>query len=421
VGAGTFWVAVGAATGQAATLLANVLVANTLGPERFGAYAFLQSTQNSFALVAQLSMGLAAARYLPLWRAEHPDKVAQFLGFGTAFCLGLGLFIGLGFCGFALVFDLQLNMTKAETWRALLVTTACVPLLALSLFQNGVLMGFESFRTFAWVSIVAALCAMALPAVGAHWAATEGAIAGLAAVALVRAFIGRRVVSMTAAAAGIRTRFSRSREMLRLMIDFALPGSLTAAVAAFSQWSVATMILHQFGAREFSLYAVTFSIRQIVLFVPVQLASVSLTLMSRRMAQGGDSDPTSIFRSSLSVTLAAAGMIALLVGAAAQPVLSIFGPEFSAAKNLLLLMLVSAFLEAGATAAYQILPARGLMWKSLKWVGLPRDLGLLLFAWLAVPKWGIYGGAIALILCQANAMVGIYLAARTGAIETRPH
>jgi hypothetical protein len=51
-------------------------------------------------------------------------------------------------------------------------------------------------------------------------------------------------------------------------------------------------------------------------------------------------------------------------------------------------------------------------------VGLPRDLGLLLFAWFAVPKWGIYGGAVTLLLSQIVAILGIYLAVRTGASET---
>jgi O-antigen/teichoic acid export membrane protein len=421
VGTGTFWVALGAVAGQAATLASNVFVANILGPERFGAYAFLQSTQNSFALVAQLSLGLAAARYLPQWRIEHPEKAAQFLGFGTVFCLGLGLAVGTGFCIFAVLFELDLDMPPGETLRVLFITAGCVPLLALSLFQNGVLMGLESFRALAWVSLAMALCAIALPALGARWLASEGAVFGLAAVALVRAIAGRQVVTLAAATAGIRAMYSRSRELARLIFDFALPGSLTASAAAIAQWSVATMILHQSGAMQFSLYAVTFSIRQIVLFVPVQLASVSLTLMSRRTTQADDSDPSAIFRTSLVVTLATAGLIALIVGSAAEIVLKVFGPEFSVAKTLLRLMLVSAFLEAAATSAYQILPARGLMWKSLKWVGLPRDLSLLLLAWLAVPEWGIYGGAAALILCQLVAIAGIYLAVRRGAARVRTH
>lgn len=402
----------GAGAGQAATLVANVLVANALGTKLFGAYAFLQTSQNAFALVAQLSMGLAAARYLPMWRTGQPDRAGQFLGFGTAFCLVLGLATGAGFSLFAIIFDLDLGMSSAETVRVVLITGVCVPVLAMTLFQNGVLMGFESFRVFALVSGVAALSAVVLPALGARVHAVEGAILGLAAVALIRAVAGRYAIAKAAAAQGIRPRFSRSREMLHPIFDFALPGSLTVVAATVAQWSVGALILHQSGSMQFSLYAVTFSIRQLVLFIPVQLASVSLSLMSRRMSKGADSDHSAIFGASLLVTLITAGAIALVVGLAAETVLSVFGADFTAATTLLRIMLASAFLEAAATSIYQILPARGLMWKSLKWVGLPRDLSLLLVASIAVPKWGIYGGAAALLLCQIVAIAGIWLAVR---------
>jgi len=419
VSAGTFWVAMGAGTGQAATLIANVLVANVLGKESFGAYAFLQSTQNAFALVAQLSMGLAAARYLPQWRTERPEQAGQFVGFGTVFCLLTGLAIGVGFGLFAFIFKLPLGLPPDETLRALLITAACVPLLALTLFQNGVLMGLESFRAFALVSLATAICAVALPALGARISAAEGAIIGLAIVALIRAISGNRVVAGAAAAAGIRPQFSRSREMLHPILNFALPGTLTAVGATFAQWTLGTLILHQAGATQFALYAVTYSIRQIVLFVPVQLASVSLSLLSRRSSTDGETVQSKIFGASLIVTLFAAGSIALVVGIAAEPVLSLFGKDFTAATTLLRIMLVSAFLEAAATSIYQILPARGLMWKSLKWVGLPRDLSLLLVACIAVPKWGTYGGAAALLLCQFIAIGGIWLAVRGGTAGPR--
>jgi O-antigen/teichoic acid export membrane protein len=413
IGEGTFWVAVGAAAGQGATLVANILVANALEPARFGAYAFLLSTQNALALIAQLSLGLAATKYLPNWRVQEPQRAGEFLGFGTAFTAGLGLLVAAGFAAIAVIMGIDLGLAQPEALRVMLLAAAVVPLLGLILFQSGALIGFEAFRAYAILSVVTAIFAVALPALGARIYDVQGAICGLALVALLRAAWGRTLIAGRARAHGMRAVYTPSRAMVRLLFDFALPGSLTVAVAGLAQWAVGSLILHQRGAAQFALYAVAFSIRQVVLFVPVQLASVSLALMSNRAGRADAAGHSTVFAASLSLTLAAAGAIALIVGLAARPVLAMFGPAFVAGESLLRLMLVSAFLEAAATSAYQILPARGLMWTSLKWVGLPRDLTLLLVASLAVPQFGDDGGAAALILSQLVALTGIWLVSRS--------
>lgn len=411
VGAGTFWVALGAAATQGATLGANVLIANLLGPDRFGAYAFLQATQNALALIAQLSLGLAATKYLANWKHADRERANVLLGSGTVLTGALGLLAAAVFAALMHQWSDRLELPSGEVSRVILYATPAVPLLALILLQNGVILGFHAFRAYAILAVTMALLAVALPAIGADLFGVEGAVLGLLAVALVRIFAGGKLIAGEARAHGLRASFNGSRIVLRMVMDFALPGVLTALLSSVTLWWIGLLLLHEGGTAQFGLYSVAFAVRQLVLFVPVQLAAVSLALISKD-ASVGESQGADVLRTSLLLTILLAGTIALICGFAAEPILTIFNAGFAEGSSFLRLMLVSAFLEALATSAYQVLPAKGLMWKSLKWVGIPRDTLMLLVAWFAVPQWGEFGVATALIAGQLAAFAGIYAASR---------
>jgi O-antigen/teichoic acid export membrane protein len=406
----TLWVTVAVAAPQAATLLSNVAVANLLGPERFGIYGFAQTSLNTFASIAQLSLGLAATRFLPDWRTREPALAGEFLARAATFVLAFGLLLAAGFSGALAMFDGAAWSAQAFDAPVLLAFLVAIPLLALGLLQNGVFVGCEWFKPYALVSVVTAALSVAVPALGAHLLAVQGAICGLAIAILIRVIAGTVTILRKLALTDIRLNLQRSGTFMRTVRDFALPSSAGFLLASLAQWLAALLLLNSSGAGSFGLYVATLSVRQIVVFVPAQLAGVTLTHMSKRPEPELQRQ---VFRLSVVLTAIVAAVITGLCAIFAEQLLRLFGAGFAVGEVLLLTMLASAFVESVAVALYQVLPHRGRMWKSLTYVNIPRDGALLLLALFAIPRWGAVGLAAALLASQVIAVAGIVLAARS--------
>jgi O-antigen/teichoic acid export membrane protein len=408
----TVWVTVAVAASQAATLVSNVAVANLLGPERFGIYGFAQTTLNTFALIAQLSLGLGATRFLPDWRSREPARAGEFLARAATFVLAFGLLLAVGFVGVTALFAGAAWSPASLDGPVRLALLVAIPLLALGLLQNGVFIGMEWFRSYALVSVVMALLSVAFPAVGALLAGVQGAICALALAIVVRVAVGAATILRKLSTTDIRLNLRRTGTFMRVVRDFAVPSSVGFFLASAAQWLSSLLLLHSSGAGSFGVYVATLSVRQIVVFVPAQLAGVTLTLMSKR------SEPElqrQVFLLSVVLTAIVAALITGVCALFAGDLLRLFGAGFTVGEGLLLTMLASAFVESVAVAMYQVLPHQGRMWKSLTHVNIPRDGALLLLAWLAVPRFGAIGLALALLASQVIAVIGTALAARSRA------
>jgi O-antigen/teichoic acid export membrane protein len=136
---------------------------------------------------------------------------------------------------------------------------------------------------------------------------------------------------------------------------------------------------------------------------------VTLTLMSKRPEPELQRQ---VFRLSVALTAIVAALITGVCAIFAENLLRLFGAGFAVGEGLLLTMLASAFVESVAVAMYQVLPHRGRMWRSLTFVNIPRDGALLLLAFLAVPRFGAMGLAVALLASQVIAVLGIAFASR---------
>ena len=92
---GVIWMAVAAAVGQGAIFLAGVLIANTVGTRQFGTYGFLQGTLTNWSLVASMSSGLLATRYLAAYGRSDAARAGQVLGYCTIVTASAGCLAGI--------------------------------------------------------------------------------------------------------------------------------------------------------------------------------------------------------------------------------------------------------------------------------------------------------------------------------------
>lgn len=406
------WMAISAAIGQAATLVAGALVANAVGTRGFGTYGFLQSTLINWSTIATLSSGLLATRYIAAYARSDTRRAGQVLGYCAVATAVAGSVAGVAL--FASRTFLTQGIDDAHSVLAGLSIVALVlPFSSLTLFQTGALVGLERFRLQAVLSSVQAVVFVVGPFLGAVAYGPIGAVAGLA-IAYVLRFATHGVALLRAAGArGIRVTLGDARAIRPLFMRFALPASLTGLTTNAGIWVGSLLLIAQTGGpHHMGLFAAALNFRLLVLFLPVQISTISVPLLTRHLTGGEHAQFKSVLRAATLGTAVAAGGLALVLALLAPLLLRLFGPGFSEAENLTRLLLLGAVVEAVSGAMYQALPSREQMWRSLLFVALPRDGMFVVAALLLVPRFQSIGLGIAFLISQCVGLAGVLAARR---------
>ncbi len=272
---------------QGATLLANVLVANILGTGGFGAYSFMQSTLNTWALVAQASSGIMATRYVAAFRRTDPQRAGRVIGFCGVLTATLG-------CTTAAILLLVRNEFASDAADAhsiafgLMIVAFALPFASFALFHNGVLAGLERFKHQAGLASGSAIIFIIFPVVGASAVGMHGAVAGLLCAFVVRFFVYRLAIRRDSATDGIYPIFRGAFEIWSLLRHFAVPAAITSIVSAGGMWVGNLLVLRQpNGPHYLGLLSAAMAFRMLVIFVPAQLGTVALSALTRHAVTGG--------------------------------------------------------------------------------------------------------------------------------------
>jgi O-antigen/teichoic acid export membrane protein len=413
---GTSRVVVASAAGQAGTLVASLLVANLVGVAGFGLYAFVASGVNAALVLVQGSFGLMATRYVAEYRDRDPGRAGEVIDSGAAWTLAAGL--------------LAAAVLVAVSWSqhrhggahdlfgvALVALAVAVPLAAVAQFYLSALTGLQGWAVLVQVALVGAAASVVLPVLGAMSRGAAGACLGLAAAALVRMLYGAWRTRSAARAMGVSFPPGQVRLPAEMLRRFALPAFLTASLFAAALWFGNVYLLAQpDGATHLGLYAAAYTLRTLVVFLPAQLGTVGLTLLTGHAAQGRAADYRNVLLGGVVAAATIASLVALAILASAPVLLPLFGPEFIAARAVLAAVMVASVIEAVGSVAYQHMTGRARMWQSLAFVTLPRDLVFLVAVLALVPVHLEWGVAYAAIASQITMLAGIVVA---HAIERR--
>jgi len=138
---GAGWSIAGTGLGVAASFIAQVILARTLAPTRYGVYSYLLAWVNVAALVGKLEFDTAAIRFVGAYGGQGRNGLLHgFLRYSmrvvTATATGVALVAGL-------TAWLLRSYLPSGTAQGVLAAAVLVPLSALLLFSGSVLQGFR--------------------------------------------------------------------------------------------------------------------------------------------------------------------------------------------------------------------------------------------------------------------------------------
>jgi O-antigen/teichoic acid export membrane protein len=359
---GAGWSLAGAVGGRMFAVVSSIVVARVLGKEGFGQFGMIQSTIVSFAVFAGLGLGLTATkqtaefRYTDPLRAGRVIKLSQRVAFLTGTVTSLGVFFGA---------DYLATHAMAAPELAPLIRITCVILLlgALNGVQDGTLSGLEAFSTIARLSLIGGFVTFLFTITGVMSAGLPGACL---------AIVGGTVVTWVLKKITLRSalkKYSIPRDPQNCLQEksaiwrFSIPAVLSSISVVPVNWACNLILVNQpNGYSEMGLLNAAVQWRNIILFIPSILISVSLPMMTSLGATGELRKQRKVFLANIGLSAVVAITVALAASAFSSQIMSSYGSSFSEGRTVLILQAFAAAIAAVVGIVGQYLISRDEMW-----------------------------------------------------------
>ena len=361
------WSSLGAFGWRALTALSSVLVARILTPAGFGELGVVRATANLFTVYAGFRMGTTATKHLAEYKDSDPGRAGRILRMALVmsaiFCAITG---GVLVLGGGWIAESQLN--NPDLSMAVRISGLFLFFQAYSSVRETILIGVEDFKAYARVNVVKGLLTALLIVPGAWFWGVTGATAGLALSAFLTYLVLQYYIRRALAAYGVDENqpFSAWKAELPLLWTFALPGILVGVVSATTLWWGRTVLADEpQGYIQLGLFEAANQWRTMILFLPAILARVAMPVLSETYGRPDKQDFNAAvvlqFRAMLLITLP----LTVLVIAAAELLMVVFGEAYANSGPILPLLMVSVFAFALNQALRKVQDGTGKIWENL--------------------------------------------------------
>jgi O-antigen/teichoic acid export membrane protein len=391
---------------QGSTLLINFVLARRLSPEQFGVYIIVQSTLVTASTVASLGLGLFTSKYVAELKLTDKKKTGEILAIARRASIFSSVFITALFL--LLAGQIAVHVLRDPLVQThLLVGAFFVFFNCFAFHQSGALSGLESYKSQAVTAGASSLIMVPVCiALSSHWQAI-GAVVGISLGACIRSLLFELTLRKSITKEGFCQKYNGLSRHARSVLGFLTPAALSGLITPLAMWASNVVSFQQaHGPTEMGLYGVAFNLKTIVSFFVNVFNGVSVTILNSKRSSCRNSDFLLYYRRNIVLLGSAAMIIAGSLALCGVPLLRAFGPSFASAYSILLLLLLSAVLEAISTGLYQIVQVEEKLWPSLFFISLPREATLFILALTLCPRYGALGLALASIGAQGCGMIG---------------
>lgn len=395
---GAFWSLIGGVGARVFTMVSSIIVARLLGREGYGELGIVQSTMGLFGVLAGFGLGSTATKYIAEHRYKDPVKAGRILNLTMIFSLvSAGLMMVVCVAMSSWLARRTLNRPELDSLLAagsllLFVSTVGGVL-------SAALSGYEAFRQIAKINIIqgAAAPLTAIPLVWFY--GVQGAIASLTISAALGVFLCSGALKTECISHNVPVTFNRLIwGEWPILWRFAFPAMASGLMVAPVTWISNIILVNQpNGYGEMGLFNAANQWRMFIILLPSLLTSAMLPVLSETYGKEDQSD----FRKTVALNLRMTWIVSLpltvMVIILGKPLAVIFGKQFAGAESIIVILMLSVFLNVVNSTVGTALAGSGRMW-----TGTLMNLGwgvmLILSSLTLVPRLGGQGLAIAYLL-----------------------
>jgi O-antigen/teichoic acid export membrane protein len=364
---GSFWSLAGAMVSRTFALLASILVARMLGPERFGELGMINSAVGMLAAFAGFGLGATATKYVAEFRGTNSPRAGRILALSQLVSLASGALMTV--C--LLVSSDWLatyTMAAPHLARYLRIGSLLLLLGALNGAEVGALAGFEAFRVIAMRSLWTGLISFPLMVLGVRFWGLSGAVWALVSTMAANWLMNLVALRRVAARYGVRIELAGCTAELRMVWKYSLPAMLGGVMIGPITWACNALLVNQAGGYiQMGVFSVSAQIRMAILFVPTAISAVLLPLLSHRNPMDPDDSHSPLRRAITAAKWIAHGMapISLLFIVASPWLTRLFGITEPGAAVSMSVLVVATYIQVCESAIVKYFEATGRMWLCL--------------------------------------------------------
>lgn len=388
-------------------VIQTVFLARTLGIVEYGAYGLLFGTIGFVASLAGLQMGLTGTVHIARFRENDKAKVAHVIQHVTWFALIVSSLFMCLTMPFAKEISVWLLVSDQYT-LAVVIGCALVAASMLSGVQDGILQGFEDFRSVAKVRIVTSVLTLTAIYPAALFLGLAGAMGVLLAGIMVKYVVllsalkrHRRDNEIPSRGAGVSFR--------DLILKFSGPTMLVSLMVGAVTWFGTFWLSRQPGGFEaVAIVNTGLQWRGPILLLAASIGSVAVPAFSRFAGSQNTDGSNRLARKLLWVNGIAAISISLLLVIASSFVLAMYGEEFSSGQLVFALLVFTSVPQVMANVFMQQLVGAGKVWLQF-WLHVPYVLILCFGFLMFIPSfigegyaWSMFIGSFVFLLVSGR-------------------
>ncbi len=364
VAKGAFWSLMGSLLAQGLTLLSSIPVARLLGSESYGELGIVQSTIGTFVIFAGPALGVAATKHIAELRYSDPERIGRIIGMTYV----VGIIISTLVATFILIgapFLANTTLNAPGLTGILRLATVALFFNGLIGIQNGILAGFEAFRSMAKVNLWRGLISLPAMVIGAWLWHLPGAVLALGVISVVTAYANHQATQNEMREHGISAIFTYRRSEWRILYSFSFPALLSSIVVVFATWAANAILVNQpNGYKEMGIFNAANQWRIAILFLPSVLSKPVLPMLSESLHRSVQ-EYKQVLKLNLCITGTISLCLALVISAVSPWIMTSYGDDFLNSWPVLTMLALSATFSAIAGVIGNAIWSMGKMWHSL--------------------------------------------------------
>lgn len=394
---GTFWSMIGTLSAKFMIMLAGIFCVRILGKEIYGQYGMIKSTINLIMVIGGSGLGLTATKYISQYKVAHKERIPSVYGVTNlfavvvAFTLAILVFLFADFLSIDLLHEK--NLIEPMKIGALILF-----MITINLGQEGVLAGFEDFKSKSINLFIGNFIQGILMVLGAYHYSLVGAVIGYGMGVVLIIALNKRSINKNFKKLNIHFSFKKiDIKDLQLLYRYSLPATISTILAAPTFWLIRTILVrHTGGFGEVAIFDVSDQWKTLILFIPAAVCQIALPILSSI-----DNDETGKFWRVLNlnilINVSVALVMAFVVACCSPIILSFYGEGFRDNWPMIILALSCIFTSISTVLGVSI-SSLAKMWTwctfNTLWA-----IVLISLSWLFVGYgWGAKGVALAVLL-----------------------
>lgn len=365
---GSFWNAVLNLWGKGISFVGTVIIIRIIGREAFGEFGMLNTTVAMFGMFTTFSISQTATKFIAEYRNSDKEKAGRIIGLSFLFSAFLGLLLFIAVFLFA-------DILAVKSLNAPHLANS-IRLMAIGLFfgsvngaQNGIISGFESFKSNTLVNIFLTSVLTILKVVLAYCYGFNGAVIGMTVEPVLSYLTTFFLTKSIMKSNEIKTCFKGALGESKIFISYSLPSLLMGLFYFPANWYVMTLLAKSKGGyHDLGAFNAANQWFNVLIFIPYILVSTFLPVFSNLLAENKFNAVDRIIKNAvLIIMILFIPMSLLFLFFGDSIAITIYGPDFKG-TGMLLAVAVFTLIPQGISIVFgNLLGALSKMWFSF-WV-----------------------------------------------------